>query len=199
MAIDCWRPTKAQLSAARGKKVPDLIAPGLKILFVGINPGLYSAAIGHHFGRPGNRFWPALFASGLTPRLFSPFEETKLLKRGIGIVNIVDRATVGSAELDAEEFKEGAKRLNRKLLRFRPKLAAMLGIEPFKIAYGRPKPTLGPQDVTIGGTRLWLLPNPSGLNAHFQIPDLARLFRALGRSATSSPRREPGPRKSGTP
>jgi len=199
MDIELWRPTKAQLLAARGKRVPDLVAPGLKILFVGINPGLYSAAIGHHFGRPGNRFWPALFASGLTPRLFSPFEEAELLKLGIGIVNIVDRATVGSAELLPAEFQAGAKRLRRKLLRFRPKFAAMLGIEPFKIAYGRPKPRLGPQDVVVGRTRLWLLPNPSGLNAHFQVPDLARLFRALGRAASSSPRRKPGPRKSGSP
>src|SRR5438477_2684267 len=111
------RPTRLELLAARGKTLPDVIAPGLRVLFCGINPGLYSAAIGHHFGRPGNRFWPALFASGLTPRLFSPFEETELLKLGIGVVNIVDRATVGSAELDPREFLAGAKRLRRKLLR----------------------------------------------------------------------------------
>lgn len=179
MPLEIWRPTKAQLLAARGKRVPDLLAPDLKILFVGINPGLYTAAIQHHFGRPGNRFWPALHKSGITPRLYSPFESTELLKLGVGIVNLVDRATVGSAELEPEEFRAGAKRLRRKLLRFQPKYAAILGIEPFRIAYDRPKPKLGPQDVVVGRTKFWLLPNPSGLNAHFQVPDLARLFRRL--------------------
>lgn len=187
MKPDFWRPTKEQLLAARNKRVPDLIAPGLKVLLIGINPGLYSAAIRHHFGRPGNRFWPALHASGLTPRLFSPFEEKELLALGIGIVNIVDRATVGSAELAPAEFKAGAKRLQQKLLRYRPKYAAMLGIQPFKIAFDVRKPALGRQDIVVGATRLWLLPNPSGLNAHFQAPDLARLFGELRRAAFARP------------
>src|SRR5215475_2695304 len=106
-----WKPTKAQLLAAHKKRVPDLIAKDLKVLFVGINPGLYTAAIGHHFGRPGNRFWPALYAGGFTPRLYSPFESRKLLVLGYGITNLVARAAARADELGTEGLILGAKRL----------------------------------------------------------------------------------------
>src|SRR4051794_2329455 len=115
------RPTPADLAAAVDKTLPDLIAPGLKVLFCGINPGLYSAAVGHHFGRPGNRFWPALHAGGFTPRVLAPWEQRELLPLGYGITNVVERASVGADELTAGELVEGAKRLERKVKRFAPR------------------------------------------------------------------------------
>src|SRR5215213_6640151 len=119
-----WRPTKQQLADAQDKTLPDLIAPDLNVLFAGINPGLYTAAIGHHFGRPGNRFWPALHASGFTPRLFSPFEEKLLLPLGLGITNLVARATATADQLTADELRAGAKVLERKVRRYKPKMLA---------------------------------------------------------------------------
>jgi TDG/mug DNA glycosylase family protein len=173
-----WRPTRADLEAARGTKtVRDVIDHGLDVLFVGINPGLYSAAIRHHFGRPGNRFWPALFAGGFTPRLLSPFEEILLLDFGVGMTNLVDRATVMADELSREELQQGAKRLIRKLRRYRPKFVAPLGLTSFRAAFDRTKAKLGRQPELLGGAPVWLLPNPSGLNAHHQPKDLARMFR----------------------
>lgn len=174
-----WRPTRAQLEAARLLGVPDVIDTGLQVLFVGINPGLYSAAIGHHFGRPGNRFWPALFAGGFTPRLFSPFEEILLLKLGIGLTNLVDRATATADELAADELRAGVRRLERKVRRYRPRFVAPLGLTSYRTALGRPKAKLGQQAERLAGARIWLLPNPSGLNAHHQARDLARLFGEL--------------------
>jgi TDG/mug DNA glycosylase family protein len=146
---------------------------------VGINPGLYSAAIGHHFGRPGNRFWPALFAGGFTPRLLSPFEEILLLDFGLGMTNLVDRATVMADELTRDELVLGGKRLLRKVRRYRPKFVAPLGLTSFRAAFARPKAMLGHQPELLGDAPVWLLPNPSGLNAHHQPKDLARMFRAL--------------------
>jgi TDG/mug DNA glycosylase family protein len=156
-----------------------VIDRGLGVLFVGINPGLYSAAIGHHFGRPGNRFWPALFAGGFTPRLLSPFEEILLFDFGLGMTNLVDRATATADELTREELRQGAKRLLRKVRRYRPKFVAPLGLTSFRAAFGQPKATLGLQPESLGGVPVWLLPNPSGLNAHHQPKDLARMFREL--------------------
>lgn len=173
------RPTRDELLAAAGKTLPDVIAPGLDVLFAGINPGLYTAAVGHHFARPGNRFWPALHASGFTPRLLSPDRERELIPLGCGITNVVDRATAAAAELTAAELAEGGRWLAEKVRRFEPRVLAVLGIGAYRTAFARPKARLGLQDDSIGATRLWVLPNPSGLNAHFQPADLARLFREL--------------------
>lgn len=173
------RPTKEELLAAAGKTVPDLIAPALRVLFCGINPGLYSGAVGCHFARPGNRFWPALYAAGFTERLLSPFEERELLKGGCGITNVVTRATATAAELETHEFVEGGRRLSSKVRRYRPAFLAVLGIGAYRAAFNRPKAQLGRQDETLGDTIVWVLPNPSGLNAHYQPKDLARVFGEL--------------------
>ncbi|HEV2799567.1 MAG TPA: G/U mismatch-specific DNA glycosylase [Pyrinomonadaceae bacterium] len=174
-----YKPTKEELLAAAGRSVPAVIAPNLRVLFCGINPGLYTAAVGHHFARPGNRFWPALHASGFTERLLSPFEEHELLARGYGITNVVERATATAAELASEEYVEGGRKLKAKVRRYRPRFLAILGVGAYRTAFARPKATLGLQPETIGETRLWVLPNPSGLNAHYQPKDLARMFREL--------------------
>jgi len=177
------RPTPEQLLAARDGTVADLIRPGLRVLFCGINPSLYSAAVGHHFARPGNRFWPALAASGFTPRRFSPVEGPELLALGCGITNVVDRATATAAELAAGEFVEGARRLEAKVERARPKVVAILGITAYRAAFGLKGAVPGRQSAPIAGSEVWVLPNPSGLNAHYQAADLARVFGEL-RSAS---------------
>jgi TDG/mug DNA glycosylase family protein len=178
-----WVPTKAQLLAAKDKTVPDLIAPGLKVLFCGINPGLYTAAIGHHFGRPGNRFWPTLHAAGFTPRLLSPFEERELLAWGYGITNMVDRATAAADELSDEEIVEGGRRLVAKIERYKPKALAVVGVGAYRVAFGRKKAKVGRQDDhRIAGAEVWALPNPSGLNAHYNLPQMADAFRELRES-----------------
>jgi len=179
-----WRPTKQQLLAANGATVPDLIASHLAVLFCGINPGLYSAAVRHHFARPGNRFWPALRASGFTPRLLSPFEERELLSLGFGITNVVDRATASADELRKEEFLAGAKMLTSKVKKHRPKVLAVLGVGAYRTAFEKPRAVVGQQEEMIGPTRLWVLPNPSGLNAHYQADALAEAFKALRKAAT---------------
>lgn len=178
-----WRPTGADLEAARSKTVPDVIRRGLRILFVGINPGLYTAAIGHHFGRPGNRFWPSLCRAGLVPPGTDAWQSARLPEWGLGITNVADRATATADELGPEELRAGAKRLTRKLLKYRPRVAAFLGLGLYRVAYASPKAALGLQAERIGNTKLWVLPNPSGLNAHFQVPDYARLFRRMAREA----------------
>jgi len=179
-----WRPTKDQIAAARGKKVPDVIAPGLDVLFCGINPGLYSGAVGHHFARPGNRFWKALEGSGFTHRVLSPFEERELLQRGLGITNLVERATAGAGELTVEELREGAGHLERKIRRFRPRFVAFLGLSAYRTSFERAAALPGPQEETLGGSHVWLLPNPSGVNAHYQLPGLVAAFSELRAAAT---------------
>jgi TDG/mug DNA glycosylase family protein len=159
--------------------VPDVIAPDLRVLFCGINPGLYTAATGYHFARPGNRFWPALYAAGFTRRLLSPAEEHELLPDGYGITNVVARATATAAELSAAEYVEGGRLLKAKVRRYRPKFIAVLGVGAYRTAFDQPKATLGLQPTAFGETNVWVLPNPSGLNAHYQPKDLARLFREL--------------------
>ena len=178
---DFWKPSRDQIHESQDKTVPDLIIPGLKILFTGINPSLYSAAVGHHFARPGNRFWPALHASGFTPRLFSPFEDHSLLDLGYGITNVVDRATAAAADLSAEEFLKGGRRLEQKIHRYQPRIVAFLGITAYRSSFGRPEATVGIQAETISSSRVWVLPNPSGLNAHYRLSDLAMLFGELRR------------------
>jgi TDG/mug DNA glycosylase family protein len=159
--------------------MPDLIAPGLRVLFCGINPSVYSAVVGHHFARPGNRFWPALHASGFTRRRLAPHEQRELLTLGCGITNVVERATVSADVLTDEELAEGGRRLERKVRRYRPQVLAVLGIGAWRTAFGHPRASLGPQPQSLGGARVWVLPNPSGLNAHYRPEDLARLFREL--------------------
>jgi double-stranded uracil-DNA glycosylase len=178
-----WRPSKDQIAAARGAIVPDVLAPHLSVLFVGINPGLYSGAVGHHFARPGNRFWKALHLAGFTDRVLSPFEEHALLDHGVGVTNLVERATAGADEVTAEELRRGARRLERKICRHDPAFVAFLGLGAFRTAFGRGDADVGPQPVDICRSQVWLLPNPSGLNAHYQLADLARTFAALRRAA----------------
>lgn len=173
------RPTAAELTAAASRTVPDLIQPGLKVLFCGINPGLYSAWAGHHFARPGNRFWPALFAGGFTSRLLGPDEEHDLLCSGYGITNMVERATLAADELEKEELLSGAQRLKRKVERYRPRVLAVLGLTAYRVAFSAPQAAVGLQTVRLGPAEIYVLPNPSGLNAHFTPISLATLFSGL--------------------
>ena len=174
-----FRPTPAQLAAAHGRRVSDLLRPGLRVLFVGINPGLYSAAVGHHFARPGNRFWPALHAAGLTPRRLTACDERRLLALGYGITNVAARATAGADELTDDELRAGAATLAQKVRRYRPGAVAFLGVGAGRAALGRPRAALGRQPEGWAGAAVWLLPNPSGLNAHYRLADLARLYAQL--------------------
>lgn len=175
-----FKPTPADMADAVNRRVPDMIAPGLKVLFCGINPGIYTAAIGRHFGRPGNRFWPALYAGGFTPRVLSPFENQELLALGYGITNLVERPTVLASELSQEELLEGARNLERKVRRLQPRFVAFLGITSYRVAFGRVDARVGEQlGHLIGTARVWVLPNPSGLNAHFTPGKLAGVFRAF--------------------
>jgi len=179
MPVKIWKPTKEQILAAKGKKMRDIIAPGLNVLFCGINPSLYSAAVGRHFARPGNRFWPTLFAAGFTDRLFSAFEDERLLERGYGITNVVERATATAAELWESEFIKGGQVLERKVQRYRPGVLAVLGVSAYRVAFGRKEAAVGKQEGTLGGVAVWVLPNPSGLNAHYRLEDLARVYREM--------------------
>ena len=174
-----WKPTKEQLLAAKDKRVKDLVAEDLIVLFAGINPGLYTAAIGRHFGRPGNRFWPALYGGGFTPRLFSPFESDRLLDLQLGVTNVVSRATARADELTDDELRAGGRRLEAKVKRWRPTVVAFVGIGPYRIVSGIKDAGVGLQDDLFGGSHAWVLPNPSGLNAHYQPAALAQLFEEL--------------------
>ena len=173
------KPGRAEILAAANRRVPDLIGPNLKVQFCGTNPGLYSAAIGHHFGRPGNRFWPAVFAGGFTERLFSPYEDGDFLELGYGLTNIHERATARMAELSKAELKSGCARLKAKVMFHAPKYLAVLSIGAYRIAFDDPRAKLGLQPAMIGTTRIWVLPSPSGLNAHHQPAALGRLFAEL--------------------
>jgi double-stranded uracil-DNA glycosylase len=159
--------------------VPDIIGPNLKVLFVGINPGLYSAKIGHHFARSGNRFWKALFLGGFTPRLYSPYEDQKLQELGLGISNFVERESAKADELEPAEIKAGMKNLKLKIINYKPKVVCFLGMGAYRIATGNKKARLGLQEEQIGTSKIWVLPNPSGLNAHFQMADWERMFKEL--------------------
>ncbi len=173
------RPTPEELLEATGKTMPDIIAPGLKTLFCGINPSVYSVVVGHHFARPGNRFWPALFAGGFTPHRFSPTEDQKLLDLGLGITNVAAKSSVAAADLTKAEIEAGARELEARVLRFQPQVLAILGIGAYRTGFSRPRASLGLQNERIGATQIWVLPNPSGLNAHYHPPQLARLFAEL--------------------
>ena len=176
------RPTRAELEAARGKSIPDLIATGLSVLFVGINPSLWSGAVGQHFARPGNRFWRALHEAGFTDRLLSPHEGQELLKREIGVTNLVNRATASADELNIADYRGGARGIERKVRRYRPKTVAFVGMGAYRVAFGRPRASGGRQEERLAGAVIWVLPNPSGRTAGYQMPALARAFRQLRRS-----------------
>ena len=179
------RPTREELAAAADRTLPDVIAPGLDVLLVGINPGLWSTAIGRHFARPGNRFWPALHRGGFTPRQLHPSEQDELPGYGLGITNMVDRASARADELTAEELVAGAEILTAKVERYRPRWVAVVGVTAYRIGFARPKATFGPQPELLGGARLWVLPNPSGLNAHFTPETLGAAFAELRAAATA--------------
>ncbi|MFD2515383.1 G/U mismatch-specific DNA glycosylase [Pontibacter locisalis] len=179
MTSKIYKPTKEEIAAAAGKKVDDLIAKDLQVLFCGINPSLYTAATGYNFARPGNRFWPTLYSSGFTPRLLKPHEQEELLTYGCGITNFVERATTAAAEVSTRELVEGGKKLVEKVLTFKPKVLAMLGVTAYRAAFNRRDAKTGLQAEYIGDTRLWVLPNPSGLNAHYPPEALAAEYRQL--------------------
>jgi TDG/mug DNA glycosylase family protein len=187
MSPEPVRPTKAELAAAAGRTVPDLLRPDLAVLFCGINPGLWSGAVGHHFARPGNRFWPALHRSGFTPEQLDPGDERELLGLGLGITNLVERATATADELRPDELRDGAARLEAKVAAHRPAWLAVLGIGAWRTAFGRPRATIGRQPDTVGGAPVWVLPNPSGLNAHYQLDGLAAAFAELRQVIESGP------------
>jgi TDG/mug DNA glycosylase family protein len=177
------RPTPAEVAAAHGRTIPDLVAPGLRVLFAGINPSLYSAATGYHFARPGNRFWPALHQSGFTPRLIRPQDQGVLLDLGLGITNVVARATARADELDAAELRTGGQALTALAGRLGATWLAVLGVTAYRAAFGQPAAKVGPQGESLGGARLWILPNPSGLNAHWSAAGLAAEFDELRQAA----------------
>jgi TDG/mug DNA glycosylase family protein len=177
--VRIYKPTKEEVQAAAGKTVRDVIAPDLRVLFCGINPGLYTAAVGRHFARPGNRFWPALHRAGFTPRQLSPFEERELPAYGCGITNVVTRATATAAELSPEEFARGGRLLRAKVKKYRPRFLAVLGVGAYRAAFARPGAGVGRQAEKLEAATVWVLPNPSGLNANYRPADLARLFGEL--------------------
>lgn len=177
------KPSRDELLAAADRTIPDVIGPGLRVLFSGINPGLYSAATGYHFARPGNRFWPALHGSGFTGRLLSPADQDQLLNLGLGITNVAARATARASELTTEELVEGGRLLADKAASFRPRWLAVVGVTAFRTAFRLPGATVGPQRACIAATRVWVLPNPSGLNAHWTPPALIEAFAELRTAA----------------
>lgn len=170
-------PTKADLLSAAGKILPDLIAPNLHVLFCGINPSLYSGFTGHHFARPGNRFWPTLYAAGFTDRRLLPTEERELLRYGYGITSMVARATARADELTTAEYIAGGQHLMATVQQYQPRAVAILGIGAYRTAFGRPGAPSGRQPEGLGRALLWVLPNPSGLNAHYTPANLAEVFR----------------------
>ena len=161
------------------KPLPDVIAPDLRVLFCGINPSLMSAERGHHFARPGNRFWPALHGSGFTPRLMAPDEDGDLPALGLGVTNLVDRPTRAADELSRDELRAGAAALERLVIAHRPRVVAVVGVTAYRIGFDRPTAVLGLQAETVGPAAVWVLPNPSGLNAHHQLADLVERFAEL--------------------
>ncbi len=173
------RPTPAQVQAAQNKRLPDVIGPDLKVLFVGINPSLYSAAVKHHFARPGNRFWPTLWRAGFTDRQLAPDEDRTLVQYSLGLTNVACRATARADQLDPEELQRGGRTLRRKIRKFRPLCVAILGVTAYRAAFAKPHAQMGPQEGGLSGAALWVLPNPSGLNAHYPPKRLAESYLAF--------------------
>src|SRR3954454_19495782 len=172
-------PTRAELLAAYGKTIPDLAGPGMRVLLVGINPSLWSGWAGVHFARPANRLWRTLHEAGFTDRLLHPRDTGALMTAGMGITNLVDRATARADELDNDELQAGVAKLRRLVRRHKPAFVAFLGLSSYRIAFGKPKARIGRQDETLEGATVWLLPNPSGINAHYQQPDLTKAYAEL--------------------
>jgi TDG/mug DNA glycosylase family protein len=176
--------------------IPDVIGLGLRLLFCGINPGLLSASSGHHFARPGNRFWKALAGAGITDRLLKPSEQGELLRFGVGITNLVDRPTAGAGEVGKDELRQGGLLLAAKVAELGPTVVAILGMQAYRTAFNDPRAAIGPQPIPLGDTAVWLLPNPSGLQARYQLAELTELFRAAwvasGPSAPPAPSGPPG-------
>jgi double-stranded uracil-DNA glycosylase len=185
--------TRSELESFRDAEVPDLLGPDLRLLFVGINPGLWTAAVQTHFAHPANRFYPALLRAGLITRPVSPSDgmtdddRDHLRSRGIGITNLVHRATARAAELSAEELRAGGAELEALVRRTSPRVVAVAGITAYRIAFGRPKAVLGRQPEDLAGAQLWVVPNPSGLNAHATIASLAEAYAEVGRAAGIAP------------
>ncbi|MYS83649.1 G/U mismatch-specific DNA glycosylase [Streptomyces sp. SID5474] len=175
------------MAAAHGRTIPDVIGPNLRVLFCGINPGLWSGATDRHFARPGNRFWPALYASGFTPRLLAPTEQDELLALGLGITNVVARTTARADELTRDEYVAGGAALTARVHKYRPAWLAVLGIGAYRTGFGRSKAVVGRQRETIGDTGIWVLPNPSGLNAHWTAAALAEAFAELRAASDPDP------------
>ena len=173
------RPTRAELLAAYGKTIPDLVGPGLRVLLVGINPSLWSGWAGRHFARPANRLWRTLYEAGFTDHVLHPSETDALVAAGIGVTNFVARATARADELDADEIKAGVAKLQRLARKHRPQVVAFLGLSAYRIAFGEPRAVVGEQERRLGGATVWLLPNPSGINAHYQQPDLTKAYAEL--------------------
>ena len=178
------RPTRQQLQEAYGRTVPDLVRPGLAVLLCGINPSLWSGAVGLHFATPGNRLWPALHAAGWTSRRLRPEETDEVLAAGLGVTNLVPRATARADELTGDELRDGLPRLEALASRVQPRFVAFLGLASYRVATGERKAAVGEQARTVGGARTWLLPNPSGLNASWQLPRLAEAYAELRLAAT---------------
>jgi len=176
------RPTPEELRAAAGRTIPDVAAPDLGVLFCGINPGLWSGAVGRHFARPGNRFWKVLYGAGFTDRVLEPTDEAELLSAGLGITNLVARTTATAAELTTDELRQGAVVLERKVARLRPRFVAFVGLQAYRGAFRRPRAGIGPLPEPLAGARGWLLPNPSGLQARYQLPDMVSAFAELRRA-----------------
>ena len=179
------RPTPDELISAEGRLIPEVIGPGVRYLFVGINPGLWSGATGHHFARPGNRFWPTLHGAGLTPRLLAPDDDATLMALGIGITNLVNRATAKASQVSDDELRAGAARLRITVERHRPMAVAVLGVSAYRVAFAHPAAAIGRVAEPLAGAQLWILPNPSGLNAHYQLPQLIDLFGAFRESVAA--------------
>ena len=181
--------TRAELLAFRGKTLPDLLGPETRLLIVGINPGLLTVAVQSHFGRRGNRFYPALYRAGIVDRLidaadgFAEEDRAHLIARGVGITNLVPVATARADELSTEELLAGAKSLEQRVRRIKPGAVAMLGITAYRTAFGRPKASVGLQPERLGGVQLWVVPNPSGLNAHATLESLAAAYREVAIAA----------------
>ena len=165
-------PTANEMRAAAGRRIPDLIVPELRVLFCGINPGLYSAATKHHFARPGNRFWPALHLVGFTPRILAPNECHEFLELGYGITSLVRRATATARELEPSELVAGGRRLVRTVNIHRPRWIAVLGVGSYRMAFGQPRAEVCWQQNTLADTGIWLLPSPSGANGSYPLAEL---------------------------
>lgn len=191
------RPTREEQLAARGRSLRPVIAPGLGVLLCGINPSLYSAAVGHHFAGPSNRFWKVLHLAGFTPRLLRHDEDRTLPTFGCGVTNLVNFATARADELTPDQLVAGGRRITRQVRRYAPRALAVVGVGAYRVAFAQPRAVVGEQPQRIGDTRVWVLPNPSGLNANYQLPELVRLYRQA-REAVNASLTPPRPRRGTT-